>query len=457
MKKYFINFIIFMIIIFPVSLYAFFDEIYPTILVPVERLIENTNAFLKTRPRSQSGLYILARIHYLAFTNKSESIQVSEDGIPPKLVAEFAFEDSLKESRFKYACELAKNELGIKTLESQDKEIQLKYFALIKKFQKELELKNWEPEAKISQENLLAHVKESQINFVKALEIDPKNGLYLLGQGSLYSQYLDFKKQKELKNEPLELMNITVESASKLFLNAYLCSISKDLKLKAMPRFGLRSCVSYEAGNAYVKILSVSEGLTFEDKKNISEVSEGISKLNVLPDINKKEITPIIFTLETELTFSKLLSPKINVNFDLDGDGKKELWPWVKSTTGFLVWDPQKTGKITSGRQMFGSVTWWIFFQNGYQALDALDDNRDGQLMGDELIGITTWFDKNSNGISEPGEMIDLQTLGIKSIGTKPTGEINGMPMHSSGITLSNGEKIPTYDWIASPTVAKLK
>ena len=99
--------------------------------------------------------------------------------------------------------------------------------------------------------------------------------------------------------------------------------------------------------------------------------------------------------------------------------------------------------------QMFGSVTWWIFFENGYQALDALDDNRNGQLAGDELIGIRVWFDKNSNGISEPGEVVDLNTLGIKSIGTKPTGETEGMPMHESGITLTNGAKIPTYDWIA--------
>lgn len=97
------------------------------------------------------------------------------------------------------------------------------------------------------------------------------------------------------------------------------------------------------------------------------------------------------------------------------------------------------------------SENWWIFFTNGYQALDSLDDNRDGQLSGGELIGITTWFDKNSNGISEAGEMIDLKTLGVISIGTKPTGETIGMPMHDSGITLNSGEKLITYDWITLP------
>ncbi|MBT3202234.1 MAG: hypothetical protein HN350_20220, partial [Phycisphaerales bacterium] len=50
------------------------------------------------------------------------------------------------------------------------------------------------------------------------------------------------------------------------------------------------------------------------------------------------------------------------VRFDLDGDGRAQSWPWVKPTTGILVWDPSGQGRITSGQQLFGSVTIWMFF-----------------------------------------------------------------------------------------------
>lgn len=43
-----------------------------------------------------------------------------------------------------------------------------------------------------------------------------------------------------------------------------------------------------------------------------------------------------------------------------------------------LVRDPQHKSKIESGRQLFGNVTWWMFWRNGYQALAALDDTMDG-------------------------------------------------------------------------------
>ena len=48
---------------------------------------------------------------------------------------------------------------------------------------------------------------------------------------------------------------------------------------------------------------------------------------------------------------------------------------------------------------MFGSVTWWLFFSDGYRALDTLDDNRDGRLTGSELSGIAVWFDRNTEEV----------------------------------------------------------
>lgn len=447
MRSFLQKFSLFVFLLLPASLFALF--IGPT-LVPVDRLIANTKAFLKDNPKNHAAYYTLARIHYLAFVNKSNFVgAMSKNGSekhPQEIAPDWLLGDYIEDARYIEAERLALKELGIKSLEKQSKEIKEKYYALYQKKKEELKNQKWEPE-KIKQEDLFNHVKEAIINFNKSIEIDPKNGLYHLGLASLYSQYLSYKKSEKIQNEPKELKEITLDKAQVLFFKAYSLTVENDLLLKNQPTSGLKSVVSFEAGNAYVKNSKLIENITEDTKKNIEKISENLEKLKKLPN---GFITPIIFTLEKHANFSELLAPNLKVNFDLDGDGNKEMWPWLSKTTGLLVWDPQNKGIITSGRQLFGSVTWWIFFETGYQALDALDNNRDGQLSNDELNGIAAWYDKNSNGISDPGEVVDLKSLGIQSIATKQTGAINGMPMNSFGIILDNGKSVPTYDWVAA-------
>ncbi len=123
----------------------------------------------------------------------------------------------------------------------------------------------------------------------------------------------------------------------------------------------------------------------------------------------------------------------------------------IKPGTGLLVWDPLNKGQITSGRQLFGTATWWLLFPNGYAALDALDDNRDGSLSGSELRGIGVWFDKNVNGRSDPGEVQPVMDFGVQAIRTKSTGSDHGMPMNAQGIVLKDSTVVPTYDWVVAP------
>jgi hypothetical protein len=104
---------------------------------------------------------------------------------------------------------------------------------------------------------------------------------------------------------------------------------------------------------------------------------------------------------------------------------------------------------------MFGSVTWWLFFRDGYHALDVLDDNRDGELTGTELEGISVWFDRDCDGESGQGEVVSLRELQIVSISTKATGKAQGCPISASGIRLSDGRTLPTYDWLTSPVKHK--
>jgi len=117
----------------------------------------------------------------------------------------------------------------------------------------------------------------------------------------------------------------------------------------------------------------------------------------------------------------------------------KQRNPWVvwkaSADRPLLVYDPEHTGKVVDGRQLFGN---WSFggrkavrlvsrssapsvvdeWDNGYQALAELDINKDGFIRGSELRPLALWFDKNQNAIAERGEIVSATSKGITSLRT---------------------------------------
>ena len=113
--------------------------------------------------------------------------------------------------------------------------------------------------------------------------------------------------------------------------------------------------------------------------------------------------------------------------------------PWVvwkaSGSRPLLVYDPEHTGKVVDGRQLFGN---WSFggrkavrlasrgsapialdeWDNGYQALAELDRNKDGFIRDRELQPLALWFDRNQNAVAEPGEVVPAVSEGITSLRT---------------------------------------
>jgi hypothetical protein len=263
---------------------------------------------------------------------------------------------------------------------------------------------------------------------------------------SLYEQYSAYTAAAKITDHPRQLACVTVPRIRVLYYLAYRFAAEEDRKSKYMPTWGPREFVSHEAGTAYLRLAAKEPALA--DSNSIAAIKADLAKFEKLPGV---DMTPIVFSTQKHVSVLDLLDSDTQVTFDLDGTGRKMQWPWVKPSTGLLVWDPQNRGGITSGRQLFGSVTWWLFFPNGYAALDALDDNRDGPLTGPELEGIGVWFDRNSNGRSEPGEVQPVTSFGVEAIRTRSTGFDHGMPMNAQGIVLKKGTVVPTYDWMAAP------
>jgi hypothetical protein len=190
--------------------------------------------------------------------------------------------------------------------------------------------------------------------------------------------------------------------------------------------------------------------LDAEEIDHLGDVTTGLLKLEKLPG---GPITPLVFSLNRHSQLETLLDPNRTVSFDLRGRGVVEKWPWLQPDAALLVWDPHHEGHIKSGRQLFGSATFQLVNSDGFKALQWLDDNQDGQISGDELTGLCAWFDRNGNGVSDPGEVVPLSELGVVSISVRGALSQGPYLVNPTGITLKDGTRLPLWDWVAKPVV----
>lgn len=365
--------------------------------VPIERLLKNINAYIARNPKDASGYYVRGRLHSLAFATGTRKLEMYESGADK--LPEFPSYESI------FAKRTGKFQLS-----------------------------------KEAQAHLLASIRDYQ----RATELDTNNAMAFLGlgwvleDGAIFADKVNaFPKEKKLKKPQANWL----EKALAAYRRAYELTVKRDLKLDGLGP-GAHAAISYEAGESILRLLR-NRTLTNEERTEIAQIETTIAEIEKKP----RAVTPIIFPLIEATSLERLIAHDHRVRFDLAGDGKAMLWPWVKSNVGILVWDPQHTGRITSGQQLFGSVTWWIAWTNGYQPLALLDNNGDGWLMGRELRGLAVWTDANANGVSDAGEVRTLEKFGVTRIAVNTTGNIANTPFNPNGIQLRDGRILPTYDW----------
>jgi hypothetical protein len=165
-------------------------------------------------------------------------------------------------------------------------------------------------------------------------------------------------------------------------------------------------------------------------------------------------ISPIAIPLRAGLTLDDILEDDREVSFDLDGSGDDQCWTWITPVAGWLVCDFDGSGRITSGRKFFGNVTFWVFWNNGFEALKALDDDADGWLAGDELAGLKVWRDADMNGVCAAPELKSLEHYGVVALSTTyRERRFAGRMMweSSGGVKLDDGSTRTLYDVVLLP------
>jgi tetratricopeptide (TPR) repeat protein len=203
--------------------------------------------------------------------------------------------------------------------------------------------------------------------------------------------------------------------------------------------------VTEEASRYLVPLLDPARDK--EETAKLRGYSEQLEKM-------ARAITPIVIPLARRLAVEDLVDRSAAVAFDADGSGLRRSWTWITPDAGWLVFDSRQTRQIQSGLQLFGSVTFWLFWDNGYEAMRSLDDDADGRLRGRELAGLAIWRDANGNGISEPGDVVplaawDIVELSCEAAGPGPDEDPTLVTAFAAaGVRFADGTTRPTYDII---------
>ena len=354
--------------------------------VPTARLIKNLELKLQNEPNDPRLLYSLGRAHSIA--SVQETVPLDRAWDPKKQ----AWGDMLGEPWFG-------------------------------RFEKRIAWR--EKERSLLDDAAKQHLGNAVRYYEKSLMLDSKNNLTKLGLSWAYEE--------------------TGQTASAILLHREIIHTAwpkeKDVEYSPYMR-GKYWAIVVESGEYLIELLDAEK-----NKDEIAEIKRKIKQI----ETNGKQmaITPIILPLSDDTALESLIDPDNPVRFDLDGRGPR-LWQWVSPTAGFLVyWDTERR-PITSGLQMFGNVTFWMFWESGYDALAALDDDGDGDLSGVELTGLAVWQDKNQNGVSEEGEVRTLGRLGIVRLRTSYEIHPSGIEYNPEGVVFENGATMPSYDWVST-------
>ena len=190
-------------------------------------------------------------------------------------------------------------------------------------------------------------------------------------------------------------------------------------------------------------------------KRDAAEIADLRGRMERLARV-PRPITPIAIPLSDTVTLKSLIDLDAAVAFDADGTGRQRAWTWISPDAGWLVYDAAGRGQITSALQWFGETTFWTFWRNGFEALSALDDDKDHELRGAELRHLAIWRDVNRNGRSDRGEVLPLARHGIDGLSCRfEKGDgIYAAAWSRTGVHLSTSRTRPSYDVILRTAVS---
>ncbi len=400
---------------------------FETEKVPVERILANLQTKLKHQPDSFDLHYQLARAHAMAAFTESGEVTVYKSKNPPGAV-QYTEGGGDNGTPLEWGFRQEANG-GLK-----GKEVGMNLSCALTHYQTAIGLlRKTEDHAKIRSEISKVHLGYAwclEKAGVKRLALERYRETFCIAWSLEVSRSFDVQAWKD--GARLNLKDLEPMTRSQIDPG----------------HLGPGICLSEEAISYMLRIL--------DKEKDAAEISVLNQHKRTLEKMGRS-VTPILIPL-SDAPFETLVDPAAQISFDLDGSGLKRHWGWITPKAAWLVFDGKQSGQITSGLQMFGSVTFWIFWRDGYQALGSLDANGDDKLTGGELIGLALWHDADGDGVSDPGEVRPIAEHGIDQLSCRGEAAGPGLRLNRHGVRFKDGTFRASYDWDApmnAPAAAK--
>ncbi|MDF1795718.1 MAG: hypothetical protein P1U63_04180, partial [Coxiellaceae bacterium] len=128
-------------------------------------------------------------------------------------------------------------------------------------------------------------------------------------------------------------------------------------------------------------------------------------------------IDPIIIDLDGD-GISLISHQDSQVRFDMTGDGQLNRTAWANSADAILAFDVNDNGFIDNIHELFSERFNGEDYANAVEALSTFDLNQDNLIDANDFVyaDLLLWQDKNSDGVSDEGELSSLADMGINQI-----------------------------------------
>lgn len=161
---------------------------------------------------------------------------------------------------------------------------------------------------------------------------------------------------------------------------------------------------------------------------------------------------PIIFDFDGDAA-GLVKVANSEVRFDMDGDGRRDRTGWIEAGDAFLALDRNGNGKVDDiGEISFLGDTPGA--KTDLEGLASFDTNGDGEITAQDsrFAEFKLWFDHNSNGVTDAGELLSLAEAGVTGFSLQAAANPNDQSerpniiYNRSAFTKSDGSTGVTLD-----------
>lgn len=198
---------------------------------------------------------------------------------------------------------------------------------------------------------------------------------------------------------------------------------------------GLQSSYTIATNNG---VVTITDNQSSTDGNDGVDTVSGIEIAEFKGGVQVGISSPIVLDLDGD-GVDLIDRDRSSVRFDWDGDGTANRTGWVGRNDGFLVYDRNHDGKVSSTNEL-SFLDDKPAAKSDLDGLTAFDSNGDGFFSAEDeaFEDFRIWKDANGNGKSDRGELMSLEDAGIASLTLAGTA-VNREWDWSDNITINTG------------------